>query len=90
MLRTAGGSPACDTLGQVQSRTDDDFVRAVAAAVASDGKVQHALRDVSSSATGSMIRIVDATAGPGAPRRDSGAAGQHRGRLRRATGVLRR
>ena len=46
MLRTAGCSPASDALGQVQSRTDEDFLRAVAAAVASDEKVQHLLHGV--------------------------------------------
>ena len=38
MLRTAG-APACDSLGRVHSRTDDEFLRAVAAAVDSDDKV---------------------------------------------------
>ncbi len=39
MLRTARGAPACDSLGRVHSRTDDEFLRAVAAAVDSDDKV---------------------------------------------------
>jgi hypothetical protein len=39
MLRTAHGAPACDRLGRVHSRTDDEFLRAVAAAVDSDDKV---------------------------------------------------
>ncbi len=39
MLRTAGSEPVCDALGRLQSRSDDDFVRAVAAQVAADEKV---------------------------------------------------
>ncbi len=39
MLRTAGGDPVCDALGRLQSRSDDEFVRAVAAEVAADDKV---------------------------------------------------
>ncbi len=39
MLRTAGSEPVCDALGRLQSRSDDDFVRTVAAQVAADEKV---------------------------------------------------
>ena len=39
MLRTAGGEPASDALGRLQSRSDDDFVRAVAEEVAVDEQV---------------------------------------------------
>jgi hypothetical protein len=39
MLRIAGGDPVCDALGRLQSRSDSEFVRAVAAEVAADDKV---------------------------------------------------
>ena len=44
MLRTAVSAPACDAEGGVQSRTDEEFLRAVATALASDGKVQPVAR----------------------------------------------
>ena len=40
MLRTAGGEAVCDAVGRLQSRSDHDFVRAVAAQVAADDKVR--------------------------------------------------
>ncbi len=44
MLRTAGGDAVCDAVGRLQPRSDDDFVRAVAAQVAADDKVRASTR----------------------------------------------
>ena len=44
MLRTAGGEAVCDAVGRLQSRSDHDFVRAVAAQVAADDKVRASTR----------------------------------------------
>ena len=44
MLRTAGGDAVCDAVGRLQSRSDHDFVRAVAEQVAADDKVRACTR----------------------------------------------
>jgi hypothetical protein len=48
MLRTAGGARACDATARVEPRSDAEFVREVAAAVASDEKVLALCRYVTS------------------------------------------
>ena len=76
MLRTAGGARACDAPARVEPRSDAEFVREVAAAVASDEKVLALCRCSAALRLWPLLRIQSST-GSGATQRGAGAANGH-------------